>query len=144
MLNPKNSYKAYSKTDVNTSDQLTLIIMLYDGLLRFLKKAMVKIEENDVEAAHNYFVRSKDIINELLSTLHAEKGGEIGINLRELYLYMFRRIVEANLKKHIEITKDVYQVAKTLHEGWIQLKSRQQIKEAPNKVKLKSTFRAHG
>ena len=48
MLNPKNSYKAYSKTDVNTSDQLTLIIMLYDGLLRFLKKAMVKIEENDV------------------------------------------------------------------------------------------------
>ena len=34
MLNPKHSYKAYSKTDVNTSDQLTLIIMLYDGLLR--------------------------------------------------------------------------------------------------------------
>ena len=106
MLNPKNSYKAYSKTDVNTSDQLTLIIMLYDGLLRFLKKAIVKIEENDVEAAHNYFVRSKDIVNELLSTLHAEKGGDIGNNLRELYLYMFRRIVEANLKKDIEITKD--------------------------------------
>ena len=144
MLNPKHSYKAYSKTDVNTSDQLTLIIMLYDGLLRFLKKAMVKIEENDVEAAHNYFVRSKDIVNELLSTLHAEKGGDIGKNLRELYLYMFRRIVEANLKKDIEITKDVYQVAKTLHEGWIQLKSRQQIKETPNKVKLKSAFRAQG
>ena len=114
MLNPKHSYKAYSKTDVNTSDQLTLIIMLYDGLLRFLKKAMVKIEENDVEAAHNYFVRSKDIVNELLSTLHAEKGGDIGNNLRELYLYMFRRIVEANLKKDIEITKDVYQVAKKI------------------------------
>ena len=144
MLNPKNSYKAYSKTDVNTSDQLTLIIMLYDGLLRFLKKAMVKIEENDVEAAHNYFVRSKDIVNELLSTLHAEKGGDIGNNLRELYLYMFRRIVEANLKKDIEITKDVYQVAKTLHEGWIQLKSRQQNKDTPNKVKLKSAFRAQG
>ena len=144
MLNPKHSYKAYSKTDVNTSDQLTLIIMLYDGLLRFLKKAMVKIEENDVEAAHNYFVRSKDIVNELLSTLHAEKGGDIGNNLRELYLYMFRRIVEANLKKDIEITKDVYQVAKTLHEGWIQLKSRQQNKETPNKVKLKSAFRAQG
>ena len=115
MLNPKHSYKAYSKTDVNTSDQLTLIIMLYDGLLRFLKKAMVKIEENDVEAAHNYFVRSKDIINELISTLHAEKGGEIGNNLRELYLYMFRRIVEANLIKDIEITKDVYQAVSYTH-----------------------------
>ena len=56
MLNPKHSYKAYSKTDVNTSDQLTLIIMLYDGLLRFLKKAMVKIEENDVEAARGLYV----------------------------------------------------------------------------------------
>ena len=144
MLNPKHSYKAYSKTDVNTSDQLTLIIMLYDGLLRFLKKAMVKIEENDLEAAHNYFVRSKDIVNELLSTLHAERGGDIGKNLRELYLYMFRRIVEANLKKDIEITKDVYHVAKTLHEGWIQLKSRQQNQETPNKVKLKSAFRTQG
>ena len=43
-----------------------------------------------------------------------------------------------------EITKDVYQVAKTLHEGWIQLKSRQQNKETPNKIKLKSAFRAQG
>ena len=144
MLNPKQSYKAYSKTDVNTSDQLTLIIMLYEGLLRFLKKAILKIEENDVEAAHNYFVRSKDIVNELLSTLHAEKGGDIGNNLRELYLYMFRRIVEANLKKDMEIGKDVYQVAKTLHEGWVQLKSQQQRKEPQQKLKIKSSFQARG
>ena len=144
MLNPKQSYKAYSKTDVNTSDQLTLIIMLYEGLLRFLKKAMIKIEENDAEAAHNYFVRSKDIVNELLSTLHAEKGGDIGNNLRELYLYMFRRIVEANLKKDMEISKDVYQVAKTLHEGWVQLKSRQQNKEPQQQFQAKKAFRARG
>jgi len=144
MLNPKQSYKAYSKTDVNTSDQLTLIIMLYEGLLRFLKKAMIKIEENDVEAAHNYFVRSKDIVNELLSTLHAEKGGDIGNNLRELYLYMFRRIVEANLKKDMEISEDVYQVAKTLHEGWVQLKSRQQKKEPQQQFQAKMAFRARG
>ena len=144
MLNPKQSYKAYSKTDVNTSDQLTLIIMLYEGLLRFLKKAMIKIEENDVEAAHIYFVRSKEIVNELLSTLHAEKGGDIGNNLRELYLYMFRRIVEANLKKDMEISKDVYQVAKTLHEGWVQLKSRQQNKEPQQQFQSKTAFRALG
>jgi len=144
MLNPKQYYKAYSKTDVNTSDQLTLIIMLYEGLLRFLKKAMIKIEENDVEAAHNYFIRSKDIVNELLSTLHAEKGGDIGNNLRELYLYMFRRIVEANLKKDMEISKDVYQVAKTLHEGWVQLKSRQQNKEPQQQFQSKTAFRTLG
>ena len=107
-------------------------------------EAMIKIEENDVEAAHNYFVRSKDIVNELLSTLHAEKGGDIGNNLRELYLYMFRRIVEANLKKDMEISKDVYQVAKTLHEGWVQLKSRQQKKEPQQQFQAKTAFRARG
>ena len=140
----KKFYKAYSRTDVNTSDQLTLIIMLYEGLLRFLKKAIVKVREKDIEGAHNYFTRSRDIISELMCTLHAEKGGEIGKNLRELYVYMYRRTIEANLKKDIEITKDVYQVAKTLHEGWIQLKSRQQNKETQNKVKLKSAFRTQG
>ena len=91
--------------------------MLYDGLLRFLKKAMVKIEENDVEAAHNYFVRSKDIVNELLSTLHAEKGGDIGNNLRELYLYMFRRIFFETCTNKVPVDYFRY-LPPFLHEAW--------------------------
>ncbi len=144
MQNPKQSYKAYARTDVQTSDQLTLIIMLYEGLLRFLKKAIVKMRENDVEGAHHYLVRGKDIVNELLSTLHAEKGGEIGKNLRELYLYMFRRIVEANLKKDPEIAGEVLKLAMTLHDGWAELKVRQQTKEQQPLAASKMKFRAKG
>ena len=140
----KESYKAYSRTDVNTSDQLTLIIMLYEGLLRFLKKAIVRIREKDIESAHNYFIRSRDIINELLCTLHAKKGGIVGKNLRELYLYMYRKTIEANLKKDIEVAKDVYQVAKTLHEGWCQLKELQQDQKNQNRKRPQEKFRVRG
>ena len=140
----KKFYKAYSKTDVNTSDQLTLIIMLYEGLLRFLKKAIVKVREKDIEGAHNYFTRSRDIISELMCTLHAEKGGEIGKNLRELYVYMYRRTIEANLKKDIDVAKDVYQVAKTLHEGWTELKALQRDQKNPISKQNQKNFRACG
>ena len=92
-----SSYRAYHQTSVQTSDQLTLIVMLYDGMLRYLRKARTCIEAQDIEGTHNYLMRSKDIVNELLSTLRAEKAGEVGGNLRDLYLYMFRRILEANL-----------------------------------------------
>ena len=140
----KESYKAYSRTDVNTSDQLTLIIMLYEGLLRFLKKAIVRIKEKDIEGAHNYFIRSRDIINELLCTLHAEKGGIVGENLRELYLYMYRKTIEANLKKDIEAAKDVYKLAKTLHEGWSQLKELQQDQKNQNRKRPQEKFWVRG
>ena len=123
-MNLNKSYKEYSNIGVNTSDQLTLIIMLYEGLIRFLKKGIIKVKEKDIEGAHNYFIRSKDIIYELMCTLHAEKGGEIGNNLKNLYAYMYSKIIEANLKKDINTAKDVLNLTKTLLEGWNQLKTK--------------------
>ena len=73
-------YQAYHRTNVQTADQRKLIVMLYDGLIRFLRKSALKIEENDMEGAHNYLVRSREIVQELLATLKPEKSGEIGQN----------------------------------------------------------------
>ena len=125
MNKPTNTYQAYYKTNVQTSDQLTLIVMLYEGLLRFLKKALVKIEENDVEGAHNYLVRSQNIVSELLATLRVDKGGDVAKNLKDLYSYAFRRIVEANLKKDPHMVEEVIRVMEPLKQGWIQIKEQQ-------------------
>ena len=140
-----SSYRAYHQTSVQTSDQLTLIVMLYDGMLRYLRKAHTCIEVQDIEGAHNYLMRSKDIVNELLSTLRVEKAGEVGGNLRDLYLYMFRRILEANLNKDPQSVQDVLRIAGTLRQGWLQIKSqRSQHKQATLAQQKRAKFRAQG
>lgn len=140
-----SSYRAYHQTSVQTSDQLTLIVMLYDGMLRYLRKAHTCIEAQDIEGTHNYLMRSKDIVNELLSTLRAEKAGEVGGNLRDLYLYMFRRILEANLNKDPQPVQDVIRIAETLRQGWLQIKSqRSQHKQTTLAQQKRAKFRAQG
>jgi flagellar protein FliS len=118
-------FATYQRTNVNTADQRTLIVMLYDGLLRFLRKAQQKIEAKDIEGAHNYLVRSREIVAELISTLRPEKGGEIGENLKRLYAFAFDKIVEANLYKDTAMVDEVIRVMTILREGWISMKSMQ-------------------
>jgi flagellar secretion chaperone FliS len=136
MANAQN-YQAYYKTNVETSDQLKLIIMMYDGMIRFLKKAVINIENNDIEAAHNYLVRSKNILQELLKTLRVENAGEVGKNLKELYLYCFKRIVEANLTKDPEIVKEVIKLIDNLRQGWIQVQENRKKEQASSTLDKK-------
>lgn len=142
MKNTQNTYQAYYKTNVQTSDQLSLIIMLYDGMIRYMKKGAMKIEQGEIEEAHNYLVRAKDIINELVSTLKMESGGDVANNLKNLYLYSFKKIVEANLKKDPKIVQEVIQIMDNLRQGWIQLKAQQTQKKqsfaqtTPRKIRV--------
>lgn len=115
-------YSAYERTKVETADQRQLILMLYDGAIRFMRKATARIDGNDIEAAHNYLVRSREIIAELLATLKPEKSGEVGVNLQRLYVYVFNRLVEANLTKDKAAVDECIGLMTTLREGWAQLK----------------------
>ncbi len=117
-----NPYSAYQTTNVNTADQRQLIIMLYDGSIRFLKKAVVKIDARDFEGAHNYLIRSREIVSELLSTLRPEKAGEVGHNLKRLYVYLFNRLVEANLMKDSAIVEEAIQILSNLRDAWASIK----------------------
>lgn len=129
-------FQSYQRTNVQTADQRTLIIMLYDGLIRFLRKAQQKIDAREVEAAHNYLVRSREIVAELLATLKPEKAGEIGNNLKRLYSFAFNRIVEANLYKDAEMVEEVIRIMSTLREGWASMKQ-VEVPVAPKTVERK-------
>lgn len=116
-------FGAYERTKVETADQRQLILMLYDAAIRFMNKAVARIESTDIEAAHNYLVRSREIVAELLATLKPEKAGEIGTNLQRLYVYIFNRLVEANLTKDKEKVAECIGLMSTLREGWAQAKA---------------------
>ncbi|MDH5750899.1 MAG: flagellar export chaperone FliS [Deltaproteobacteria bacterium] len=110
--------QAYKKAAVSTMDQRKLIIMLYDGAIRFLNNAITRMEEGDAYKAHRNLVKGKSIIAELLASLNLENGGEIATNLQRLYTYMFNELIDANLEKDTSRIGKVVELLKDLREGW--------------------------
>lgn len=110
--------QAYKKAAVSTVDQRKLIIMLYDGAIKFLTFAVDKMEKADRYEAHKNLIRGKSIIAELLASLNMEQGGEIASNLQRLYTYMFNELIEANLENDTTRITKVVGLLKELRAGW--------------------------
>ncbi len=118
-MNPyAKSNNAYKKATVTTKDQGTLILLLYDGAIRFLKVASNKINEDEHEASHNAIVKAKNIISELLTSLNTDSSGRVGSSLKSLYVYMFNRLIDANIQKKQEYVDEVCELLVELREGW--------------------------
>jgi len=125
-----NSYgrysQAYKKAAVSTVDQRKLIVMLYDGAIKFLTIAVDKLGKGDTYEAHRNLIRGKSIIAELLASLNIEGGGEIARNLQRLYTYMFNELIEANLNGDAERVGLVIGLLKELRAGWAGMQSQEQ------------------
>lgn len=110
--------QAYQKTAVITSDQGKLIVMLYDGAVKFLSIAADRIDAGDFYGSHTNLVKGKSIIAELLASLNLDKGGDIALNLQRLYGYMFNELIEANVEKDSARVMQVIKLLKQLRSGW--------------------------
>jgi len=120
---------AYKKASVTTKDQCTLILMLYDGAIRFLKIAMTKIDEEDVEGAHQQLIKAKNIVGELMVSLKPDGTGDLGNGLKSLYTYMYNRLIDANIQKEKEPIIEVIQLLSEIREGWKEVVN---MRKAPN------------
>ena len=89
----------YQKIKIETATPEALILMLYDGALRFMAQAEAAFEENNIEKINNFLLRVQAIFTELQCSLDREKGGDIATNLERLYIFFNSRLVEANMKK---------------------------------------------
>ena len=115
---PSNGYNQYRENSVNTSTPEELTLMLYNGLIKFILQAQSAISEKNIEKANSAIIRAQDIIKEFQTTLDMEY--EVSKNLDSLYDYFYRRLVEANLKKDIDILEEVLGFAKELRDTWTQ------------------------
>lgn len=113
-----NVSQQYAQTKIKTASAGDLVIMLYQGCIKFMRLGKKSIAKNDFEHANEYLIRSQDIIMELLTTLDAEKGGEIARNLAALYEYLYKRLIKANMKKDGEIIDEVEEIMLELLEAW--------------------------
>ncbi|MDI6603710.1 MAG: flagellar export chaperone FliS [Thermoanaerobacteraceae bacterium] len=123
MINP---YQQYKENSILTASPEELVLMLYNGILRFTEEAKIAIGNKNFERANNSIIRAQDIVSELSATLDMEY--DISKNLYSMYDYIMRRLIEANLKKDINILDEVKGLVKDLKEAW---------SEALNRVRSK-------
>ena len=113
-----NGIAAYQDNTVTTQSKGRLIVLLYDGAIKFLKLAIQELEANNHEAKNNYLNKAQDIINELNAILDMDAGGEIATNLRKLYCFMQSRLSQANIKCDSQMIHDVIKLMEELNQGW--------------------------
>jgi len=92
--------------------------MLYDGSIRHLCLARERMRSHDIGARHEHLLRAQGIIATLIGSLDHEKGGEVAANLQRLYVYMYRRLVEANLLDDPQRIDEVVQMMRELRGCW--------------------------
>jgi flagellar protein FliS len=89
---------AYLETQVTTTSQGQLLIMLYDGAIKFMVQAKASMAVKDYGAKGNLISKAIAVIDELDSSLNVEKGGDLAVNLHQLYFYCTKRLFTANCK----------------------------------------------
>ena len=110
--------ETYQDTSVTTQTKGRLVVMLYDGAIKFLKMAIKEIEAKNPEAKGKYISKATDILFELNAILDMEGGGEVATNLRKLYLFMGRHLTEANTKQDIGKIEEVIKLLEELNQSW--------------------------
>jgi flagellar protein FliS len=110
--------KAYQDNAVTTQSKGRLIVLLYDGAIKFMKLAIKELEANNYEAKGRYINKALNIINELNAILDMNAGGEIASNLRKLYCFMTERLSEANIKRDPQMIQEVIELMEELNQSW--------------------------
>lgn len=100
-----NPYQNYRQQQVNTASQDKLILMLFDGAIRFCNQARIALENKKYDEANTNLIKAQNIVQEFMITLNMDY--EIAHSLYYLYDYFYRRLVEANLRKDQVIVEEV-------------------------------------
>jgi len=116
MLN--NPYAQYQSAQFETAPPEKLLIMLFDGAIRFTNTAIKAIDEKNIQIAHTNCIKVQNILTELMSTLRFDVGGDIAKNLFDLYEYLHHRTIMANMKKDPAILEEVAGHLRDLREAW--------------------------
>ena len=111
----------YRKNAVNGASPLQLVVMLYDGALRFMEAGKHAMAAKDIPKQNESLLRAQRIVFELMACLDMEQGGEISTNLMALYTYVVNELVDANVADKPDGIDRCIRVMSDLRETWVQL-----------------------
>lgn len=111
------AHQTYLNNAVSTKSQGQLIIMLYDGAIKFIEQAQTAIEIGHIEEANKNLIKAQNILNELMVTLNFD-AEEISNQLMSLYQFLYEQLIQANIKKDSGLLSSVKEILKDLSETW--------------------------
>lgn len=114
-----NAAKAYGNNRVNTASPAELTLMLYEGAVKFGNKALVAMENNDYEQVHINIQKCRNIVVELTSTLNMKYP--VATDFKNMYDYIFALLLQANLKKDVELLSRAVDELRDMRDIWKQI-----------------------
>ena len=109
-------YAAYANNKISTASSADLVLMLYEGAIKFCNLAIVAIENKEIEKAHKNIMKVERIIQEFQITLDYKYATAKDFN--EVYTYLLERLQEANFRKDKANLEEVLKHLRTMRDTW--------------------------
>jgi flagellar protein FliS len=115
-----NGYGKYKKSSIESANKEKVLLLLYEGAIRFIKQAKEANEQKNIALRGEMIGRAYDIVMELCSTLDFKIGGEISKNLEQLYIYVLEELTRANITGDSKHFDNSLKILSILYDGWVQ------------------------
>jgi flagellar protein FliS len=119
-LSRNDPLRSYKETQIKTATPGKLVVMLYDGAVKYLSLALEALNSrhHSYDRVSEQLIRTQDIITELMVSLDFERGGDIARSLFNLYMWMNRQLLDGNIRKDTAPLESVRAVLRELRYAW--------------------------
>lgn len=117
-MNSGGNAKKYLQAQIATASPEQLLLMLYDGAIRFLSGAEESMKNEEVLEAHEALIRGQRIVIELMCCLKRDVDPALSDNLTSLYYYIYQLLIRANLEKDADKINEAVGLLSVLRSGW--------------------------
>ena len=131
MFNRSNPYQEIA---VQTSSPKKLVVMLYEGAIRFLRQSITAIQSKDFDRKRQSVDRAVAVIQHLQGTLDMDRGGDVAGELDRLYTYITSKIVEGSGKLEVAPLEEAIKLLTVLLSGWEEISKNEQEHAVPSAV----------
>jgi flagellar secretion chaperone FliS len=113
-----NAYNAYKNNSINYVSKEKLLLMLVEGAVKFSKIARQAMVDKDIKKSNENIIKTENIFYELITTLDVNIGGEWAKTLINVYDFIIRRLIQANVKKDVEIMNEIIPLIEYVKGIW--------------------------
>lgn len=121
-----NAAMTYKNNTIQTASPAELTLMLYEGAIKFSNIAIMAIENGDIEKANENIIKTEKIITEFRSTL--DKRYPVWEDFERVYDYIYRCLVEANIKKDKEAMEEALTYIREMRDTWKEVMAKNKAK----------------
>jgi len=121
----------YQEIAVQTSSPTKLVVMLYEGAIRFLGQSVTAIKSKDIDTKRQSIDRAMAVIQHLQSTLDRDRGGDVAAALDRIYIYITSKVLEGSTKLQTAPIEEAIKLLNVLLSGWEEIVKKEQENAVP-------------